>query len=283
MLPAPAGHHVALHELGGSGRPVLFCHATGLHGAVWEPMAAGMGDGFARWSMDFRAHGASVVPAESTLTWDVFADDLEVVLDALADLGVRPGELLGVGHSMGGAALVLTEQRRPGTFAGLHLFEPIVIPPGSQLSGSPGMPNPLADGAERRRATFASRAEALENYASKRPLSGLRADALHAYVRHGFVDDVEGPGVHLACRPADEAAVFRGAPGNGAFEVLGQVACPVVVASGDEGFGPALFAPAVADALPHGELERFEHIGHFGPLEAPDHVAASVVAFAARL
>jgi pimeloyl-ACP methyl ester carboxylesterase len=57
----------------------------------------------------------------------------------------------------------------------------------------------------------------------------------------------------------------------------------VVVATGDEGFGPALFAPAVAEALPQGRLERFEHLGHFGPLEAPDHVAAAAVAFAGGL
>ncbi len=279
MLPSPAGHRVALLELGGTGRPVLFCHATGFHGAVWEPLAAAMGDGFARWSMDFRAHGASVIPPHQVLTWTDFVDDLEVVLDGL---DLPPGRLLGVGHSMGGAALVLAEQRRPGTFAGLHLFEPIIPPVGS-LSAEPGMPNPMADTAERRRATFASRAEALDNYASKPPLNRLRADALHAYVRHGFVADGEGPGVRLACRPADEAAVFRGAAHHGAFDLLDQIHCPVVVACGREDFGPALFAPAIAEALPSGRLEHFAHLGHFGPLQAPDEVAASVVAFAATL
>jgi pimeloyl-ACP methyl ester carboxylesterase len=279
LLPTPAGHHVALHELGGRGRPVLFCHATGLHGAVWEPLAAAMGEGFIRWSVDFRAHGASVVPPGEALAWADFADDLDVVLDAL---DLPPGQLLGVGHSMGGAALVLAEQRRPGTFAGLHLFEPI-LPPGGALTAAPGMPNPMAARAERRRATFDSRAAALENYASKPPLSRLRADALHAYVRHGFVPDGEGPGVHLACRPADEAAVFRAAADHRAFDLLDQVRCPVVVGRGAEDVGPALFAPAVAEALPQGRLEPFAHLGHFGPLEAPDEVAASVVAFAATL
>jgi pimeloyl-ACP methyl ester carboxylesterase len=102
-------------------------------------------------------------------------------------------------------------------------------------------------------------------------------------VRHGFVSDGEGPGVHLACRPADEAAVFRGAGDHRAFDLLDQVRCPVVVACGAEDFGPALFGPAVAEALPQGRLEQFAHMGHFGPLEAPDEVAASVVAFAASL
>jgi pimeloyl-ACP methyl ester carboxylesterase len=278
LLPSPAGHPVAVHELGGTGRPVLFCHATGLHGAVWEPLAAALGEGFARWSMDFRAHGASVIPPDQPLTWSDFVEDLELVLDAL---DLPPGDLLGVGHSMGGAALALAEVRRPGTFAGLYLFEPILPPPGRLGGGGRGMPTPRADGAERRRPTFPSRAAALDNYASKPPLNRLRADALHAYVRHGFVDD--GEGVRLACRPADEAAVFRGAAHHGAFALLDQVRCPAVVGVGEEPFGPALFAPDIAEALPAGRLEPFPHLGHFGPLEAPDHVAAAIAAFAATL
>jgi pimeloyl-ACP methyl ester carboxylesterase len=39
----------------------------------------------------------------------------------------------------------------------------------------------------------------------------------------------------------------------------------------------------IAEALPHGRLEGFGQLGHFGPLEAPDRVAAAVDAFAASL
>ena len=40
---------------------------------------------------------------------------------------------------------------------------------------------------------------------------------------------------------------------------------------------PAAFAPQIAEALPHGELVVFDHLGHFGPLEDPDAVAADVL------
>lgn len=126
FVPAPDGVSLALHEHGGDGRPTLFCHATGLHGAVWEPLSNALGPDFERWALDFRGHGASVVPPEDPLPWTGMAEDVLAVVDALA---VEPGTLLGVGHSLGGAALLLAEVARPGTFAGLWLFEPIAPPP----------------------------------------------------------------------------------------------------------------------------------------------------------
>lgn len=145
-----------------------------------------------------------------------------------------------------------------------------------------GSNNPLADGAERRRPTFSSLPAALENYASKPPLNVARADALHAYVRHGFVPGEDGA-IHLACRPADEARIFRGAGAAVVFERLAEVQCPARIVCGVTDQGPVAFAPDVAAALPQGELERRDHLGHFGPLEAPAELAASIRAFAAAL
>jgi len=274
----PDGLELAIHEHGGEGRPTLLCHATGFHGAVWEPLSRALGDDFARWAVDFRAHGATTIPPGADLAWPLIATDVLTAVDAL---GVEPGRLLGVGHSMGGACLLLAELARPGTFAGLWLYEPIVAPL-DLLAGPAEGGNSLADGALRRRSSFPSRADAVANFASKPPFGTLRADALHAYVRHGFVDGEDGA-VHLACRPEDESRVYRGGGGHGAFERLDRVGCPVVVACGEDQHGPAAFAPLVADALPHGRLERHAHIGHFGPLEAPVALAAAVRDFTATL
>ena len=272
-VTVPGGPTLAVHELGGSGRPVLFAHATGFHGAVWEPLASALGDGFEGWALDFRAHGASPVAPGSDLRWEVFGDDVLAVVD---HLGVRPGELLGVGHSMGGGALLLAEENRPGTFAGMWLYEPITPPPGALPARDGG--NSLADGAARRREAFPSAAEALANFAAKPPFNVLRADALNAYVRHGFVPEDDGQ-VHLACRPQDESQIYRGGGSHSAFERLGEVRCPVVVACGRDEPGPVMFAPAVAAGLPQAHLERHSPLGHFGPLEAPAVCAEAVRAF----
>jgi pimeloyl-ACP methyl ester carboxylesterase len=274
---APDGLALAVHEHGGDGRPTLLCHATGLHGAVWEPLSAALGDGFERWAVDFRGHGASVVPAGSPLPWKAKRDDLLAVID---DLDVPAGEVLGIGHSMGGAVLLLAEQLRPGTFAGLWLFEPILPVRNPEEIGD--STESMSSAARRRRPSFASAEAALANFASKPPLNVVRADALHAYVRHGFVAGEDGL-VHLACRPEDEARTFEAAMHHPAYAHLGAVACPVLLATGGDPSGPALYGVAAVEHLPQGRLEVHQHLTHFGPLESPAELAASVREFAATL
>ena len=61
------------------------------------------------------------------------------------------------------------------------------------------------------------------------------------------------------------------------------MACPVTVVRGHTMVaGPASFADRVADALPRGHLEAHDDLGHFGPLEAPGRMAASVQAVVDR-
>ena len=124
---------------------------------------------------------------------------------------------------MGGAALLLAEQRRPGTFAALWLFEPVVFPTGGP-TGAPRA-NPLAEGARRRRATFPSYEAALANFASKPPMSVLDPAALEQYVRHGFAEQPDGS-VELRCRPDDEAAVYDMGLRHDAFAHLARGGLP---------------------------------------------------------
>lgn len=268
-IPSTDDVDLAVHDLGGEGPDLLLAHATGFHGLVWEPLAASL-SGFHRWSVDLRAHGDSRRPADRPLEWEGFADDVLAVVDGL---GLdRP---YGVGHSKGGAALALAEQRRPGTFRALYLYEPVIMP-AEMLSDGPSTDNPLSAGARRRRATFASHDEAYENFAAKPPFDALDPDALRAYVRHGFAPTDDG-GVTLKCRPEDEAEVYAMGSAHRAFLELDRIGCPVTVAVGDtSSFGPAAFAGAIAAALPQGHLEQLPHLGHFGPLEAPAEIAFSV-------
>jgi pimeloyl-ACP methyl ester carboxylesterase len=287
LSPVTSTDHVelAIHDLGpgpaenpadddGWRRPILLAHATGFHGRVWQPLATHL-RGYHAIAPDLRGHGDSPPPTGRDQDWAGFADDILAVVDAW---GVE--DLVAVGHSKGGAALLLAEQRRPGTFAALWLYEPVVFP--TEIEGvpvsRPGSDNPLAEGARRRRAVFASRQAAYDNYAAKPPLSSLDPAALHAYVDHGFADQPDGT-VRLKCSPEVEAATFAMAADSGAFDGLGDVRCPVVVARGAlSEFGPAAFAGPVAQALPFGRLEAFDQLSHFGPLEQPALVAARIAA-----
>lgn len=235
---------------------------------VWAPVAAELAPVAQVWALDFRGHGDSSSPDDGDFAWTGMADDVLAVID---DLGVD--RLAAAGHSMGGAALVMAELRRPGTFSALWLFEPIIVPGGE---GPPRRQNPLAAGARRRRPSFPSRDAAYDNFATKPPLDTLAPAALRAYVDHGLRETGDGTTVELKCTPDVEARVFESS-WTRTFQHLGEVACPVTVAVSGDGGLPARMAPAISAALPHGTLERHPRLTHFGPMEDPPAIAAAIL------
>ncbi len=265
------GVRLAVHDLGGSGPEVLLAHATGFHGFVWVPLASELADRHHALAVDLRGHGDSTTPDDGSFVWQGFRDDILATIVALGL--VRPA---GIGHSMGGAALLMAELQRPGTFRALVLFEPIVL--SAEFFAGRGE-NPLAGGARRRRSTFSSRAEAYENFAAKPPLNVLTADALHAYVDHGFADQPDGT-VSLKCTGEHEARIYEMSGEHGTFERLHLIGCPVLVlASPPEPSQPSGFSAVVAEQIPGGSFECVDGVGHFGPMEAPARIADIVDRF----
>lgn len=283
-LPSPTAHRfetgpVALvaYDWGGDGAPLLLAHATGFHGLVWTPVAERLVTAGRRvWSFDFRGHGDSDGSPGRDYHWDRFADDVLAVADQLG-LAADPG-MVAAGHSKGAAALLRAEQQRPGTFARLWCYEPVLFPSDEPLE--PRHDVPLAEGARRRRAVWPSRDATHESYASRAPFDVLASGALRAYVEHGLRDRDDGS-VELKCAPDDEATIYAMGVANGVYPRLGGVACPVVVACGEQtdAIVPKL-AQMIVDRLPEGRLEVMPGLGHFGPLQDPAAVAASILAFA---
>lgn len=267
-VPSTNGVDIAAYDLGGDGPPLLFAHATGFHGHVWTPLFDALAEGFHGYTFDERGHGDSTSPAARDFDWHGFADDVLAVIDAF---GLeRP---FAVGHSGGGAAVLLAEIARPGTFRAMYCFEPIVFPPGAVL---PHDDNPLSEAALRRREVFPSKDDAFANFSSKPPFSALHPDALRAYVDWGFEEQADGT-VRLKCHREDEAEVYRMAPRHDAFSRLGEVRCPVTLACGgtSDTITPAVLAMQ-AQPLPSARTEVLDGLGHFAPLEDPPAVAASV-------
>lgn len=266
---------IAVQDWGGDGPPVLLAHPTGFHGHAWAPLARRLVAGGRRVvSFDFRGHGDSD-PSPDGYDWSGFRDDVQRVADALGLAG--DPALVGVGHSKGGASLLLAEADRPGTFGRLWCFEPIVFP--NERPQPPRHDLAIAEGARRRRDDWGSPGEAEAAYAAKPPLDVLDAEARHAYVVHGLARGDDGRW-HLKCRPETEAQVFAHGLSHDAYARLGAVACPVVVAVGAEtdAVRPET-AAAVVERLPHGRLEVMAGLGHFGPLQDPARVAAAVAEF----
>jgi pimeloyl-ACP methyl ester carboxylesterase len=267
------GSQIAGYELGGTGDTLLVAHATGLCGAMYQLLADHLTDRFRVVAFDFRGHGDSNATPDLDYGWERMAEDVAAVTEH-----IDGGPLHGFGHSMGGAALLLAERNAPSTFESMYLFEPIIFSSEFSTEGQ----NVMAAAARRRRPEFDSRAEVLYRYASRPPFNQVHAGFLAAYIDSGFADLPDGR-VRLKCPPEVEAQIFS----NGGRVELGAVrdiTTPIVVGVGHDepGSNPSRLGPPLVEALRRGRLIRYDHIGHFGPLQDPwtvardlaDHVAA---------
>ena len=271
---ASDGVAVAVHDLGGRGAPLVMAHAAGLHGLVFTPLARELTGTFRCVAFDARGHGDSTLPPGHPLDWHGFAADVLAVVDGMGLEGA-----CGFGHSSGGTAVLMAEQARPGTFAALYCYEPVLVAADPPLGRDDD--SVLAARVRRRRRSFASREEARRHYASRPPFDTVHPEVLRAYVDHGFVaeDDGDGP-VRLKCRPEDEATVYETATAHDAWVRLPEVACPVAVACGTASGGrPPQRGRSHVERLPQGHGEVLDGLGHLGPLDRPDQLAASMMAF----
>ena len=273
---AADGIRLVVHDWGGAGAPVLLAHPTGFHGLVWAPVAQRLvASGRRVWSFDFRGHGDSDAP-DVDYSWHGFADDVLAVVEHLGVAG--DPTLVACGHSKGGAALILAEQTRAGTFTRIWAYEPIIF-----ASENPLPPQEdffLARAARKRRNLWHSTDEAFAAYASKPPLDVMTEASLRAYVDYGLRDRGDGV-LELKCRPEVEARVYAMGPNHGAFARLGEVGSEVVVVCGETStdIGPTL-ASQIAERIPKGRVEVLEGLGHFGPQQDPDACVASILRFA---
>ena len=254
------GSQIAGYELGGTGDVVLIAHATGLCGAMYQLLADHLTDRFRVVAFDFRGHGDSSATLDVDFGWDRMAEDVAAVADHIGG-----GPLHGFGHSMGGAALLLAETDAPSTFRSMYLFEPIVFTEKFSGNGQTEM----SAAARRRRAEFESRAEVLYRYANRPPFNAVHAGFVAGYIDNGFAEQPDGR-VRLKCLPEVEAQIFE----NGQrveLSTVQNVATPVAVAIGHDepGSNPSRLGPPLADVLPRGRLIRYDHVGHFGPLQDP--------------
>ena len=262
------GVELATREWPGTGSPgLLLAHATGFCKEVWTPVVEELrlvGNALPVVAFDQRSHGESSRSALPIDWWDL-ADDALAIIESV------DGPCIGVGHSLGAAALLMAEIRRPGTLDLIVAIEPIVFPP---PYGS-GDNHPLAVSARRRRARFPSPEEARANFANKELFAGWDDRALDGYISGGLrpvADEWE-----LACLPDHEASFYAGTGTHQAWDRLGELRVPVllVVGSASDSHTPP-YVEALASQIPDVETTVLAGAGHLLPMEEPVRLAAII-------
>jgi pimeloyl-ACP methyl ester carboxylesterase len=258
---------------------ILFVHATGFHARVFDQVIGHLGERHIV-SLDQRGHGRSEKrpirhwreAGEETAAW-------------VHELGVAGA--IGVGHSMGGHALVEAAAACPGAFLRLLLIDPVIMSPEGYARGgwNPDLHGEIHPVAKRRN-RFASADEMFERFADRPPYSLFQPAALRDYCEYGLLPAPDGDGYVLACPPEIEASVYMTALTNpGVHESVRALDIPVTIlrareAAGDG--GPMDFAssptwPGLVGEFRHGRDVYLPEHTHFVPMEDPELVARFVL------
>ena len=254
---------------------VMLSHATGFHGRCFDPVVESLNTDYECTSFDFRGYGDSNLPNDWPVAWQGYCDDALAITKSLQN----KNQIIAVGHSMGATALVMAALIEPELFKALILYEPIIFPESMRNAQTAShQPSPLAEGARRRRTTFASRDEAFANYSSKPPMNVFDEKSLRAYVDFGFNDvriaETYENCVVLKCNPEHEARTYETGTSHETWEQLHLLRVPAwIVAGAVAPMQPSSWSELIAKKIPNSKFIQWPDAGHFGPMQQPARLA----------
>ena len=274
------GNEMVWFEWGEAGAPwVVMVHATGFHGRCWDAVVAELGGGYRVVAPDQRGHGRS--GKNGPYEWHQFGDDLAALLDLL-----DAQSAIGVGHSMGGHALVQAAAARAARMQRLVLIDPVIMAPEVYEGWSEDRPFDAAEQhpVSRRRARFESWEEMFERFKDRLPFRHWREDVLRDYCRHGVLPDPGGNGVVLACPPIVESSIYLSSGDTDIYERVRSLTQPTLVLrarqremrQGEMDFSGSPTWEALAAALPQGKDAYRPDLTHFIPMQRPELVALAI-------
>jgi lipase len=265
---------------------VLFLHATGFHGRVWDATIRALPADWRAIALDMPGHGQSGRrgPIQN---WEEFTPPVVAAIDALGIEGA-----IGVGHSMGGFTVALSALNRPRAFAKLMLVDPVMHPPGLDLARRfDGMAGPEAHPVAKRRDRWPDWQAFHDRFKDRSPYALWRPDVFEEYCRHGLVPAEDGDGCVLACAPILEASVYFNSWRADILDRLIEIDAPTTVLRAKyTDRDPSLPTDylrsttweGLVSYLKHGRDVYLPEFTHFIPMQAPDRVAAEIRAAAGR-
>jgi pimeloyl-ACP methyl ester carboxylesterase len=191
--------------------------------------------------------------------------------------------VIGVGHSMGGHAMVQAAAAQPARFTRLLLVDPVIMDPAlyaqAEASGVFAL-QPSEHPTAKRNNQWQSWREMFERLKGRASFAVWRDDVLEDYCRYGLLPNPDGPDWMLACPPLVEAAIYTGSIGRDIHDLFQRIQIPVVVLRAQRRERTAAMDflasptwPALAQQFPHGRDVYLPHLTHFIPMQEPALVA----------
>jgi lipase len=261
----------------GSKPTILLVHATGFQARIWTQIVRRL-SGYHVVALDQRGHGHS--DKRVIRNWREFVDDLVGFVDAL-----NLDNLIGVGHSMGGHAVIGAAAARPSRFRRIVAIDPVI----AAETVYQREPEPLPDGgmhpAARRKNAFVSPDEMMTRLHGKSSFARFDAATFRDYCTYGLVPNEAGDGYVLACPPEVEASVYATNFSNTAiYDAVRALDMPVLILragaprAGSQPMqsGGSPTWPGLVHEFKHGSEIYYPDRTHFIPMEIPDEIAAII-------
>jgi pimeloyl-ACP methyl ester carboxylesterase len=262
---------LAVWEWPGADPPILFLHATGFHGRLWDRIVERI-PGRRAIAPDLRGHGRSA-GAQPPCHWPPFGMDVIGVIDRL---GLRG--LTGVGHSMGGYLVVQAAAVRPEAFRDLVLVDPTIFAP--DYYGKP----PFDVSFVRRRRNHWNSADEMDHrFFNRQPFHDWQPGILRDYCDYGLL--AAGDGFVLACRPEVEASIYECSheAETDLHPLLAAIEHPVTILRAGKAPRPGVFdlstsptTPDLVTRFPNAREILLAGRNHYIPMEAPELVVAAI-------
>ena len=243
-VPMDDGTPITLRRHGNPrGMRLVLSHANGLSADTYYPFWSLLTNRFDVILYDFRNHGWNPVGSPEAHGIETFIRDMERVVQAIdRHFGERPK--IGVFHSMSAQVAVL-HATRGGGFSALVLFDPFICPPGCaprHLRALDATMRQLAEGARRRRDTFASEEAFVERIRDAPAFERLVPGAVNLLARTTLRRD---DAAYVLCCPREyEAKIYQQGLRWATAVDIEKLPCPTK-AVGSDPTVPHSFMPTV--------------------------------------
>jgi pimeloyl-ACP methyl ester carboxylesterase len=253
---------------------ILFCHATSFHGRCYDRIINEGLNGFHVIALDFRGHGRSE-QHPPPYRWRWFGEDLVHFIETL---NLSKDNLIGIGHSMGGYALIYAAAIAPKRlFQSLLLLDPGIFsrskyenPTAHDLRG--------VDYTLRRKNQWSSIEEMISRLVKRELFSEWPKDTLRNYCTYALDENCR-----LTCTPEAEHSMYQSSFGteSNIYPLIEQSKfiqdIPIHIVRSplpfkvDE-FGTSPTEPTLVKWFKKGRDTKLENVKHFFPIEQPQLV-----------
>lgn len=249
---------------------LLFVHATGFHGRLWDYHAEAFPD-YHSIALELRAHGRS--ENASFKDWSDFGVDQREFIKAV---GLK--NVVGVAHSMG-AHTLLDAAAMTGAFDRLLLLDPTVAEPEAYNDSYAASFGDQLHPAAKRRNNYASAEDMLARLSGKSSFPYFKPRILWDYCQYGL-EKTDSGDYQLCCPPELEARVYMTARTNGeVYNSIRSLDIPVTIVraklpdpDAGQDFSSSPTWPELAGEFSQARDLHWQDCSHFIPMQRPDDV-----------